>query len=130
MVKYDDIYKEYSGVIELKYKDFKIINKKIYITNKNFIEKNKGLIVFYAPWCKHCNIMGDDYSELAIVYKNIFPLGAVNIEDINNNNDLLSSAAKIKTYPTIKKIGKNGLLQNYDTKFNKDNIVYYISILS
>jgi hypothetical protein len=43
---------------------------------------------------------------------------------------LLSSAAKIKTYPTIKKIGKNGLLQNYDTKFNKDNIVYHISILS
>jgi hypothetical protein len=72
--------------------------------------------------------MGDDYSELALTYKNIYPIGAVNTEDIKNNNDLLSSIANIIQYPTIKKISKDGLLENFDTEFNKNNILYYINI--
>jgi thiol-disulfide isomerase/thioredoxin len=126
MVRYEDIYHDYSGVVELKYKDFEIKDKKIFIKNKNFL--NKGFIVFYAPWCSPCKRMGDDYSELALTYKNIYPIGAVNTEDIKNNNDLLSSIANVKQYPTIKKISKDGLLENFDTEFNKNNILYYINI--
>lgn len=126
MVKFDDIYQDFSGVFELKFKDFNIINNKLYIMNNNFI--NKGLIVFYAPWCKHCNDMSDEYSELACTYLNKFPLGAVNCEDLPNKNDLLASYANVTKYPTIKKVGKNGLISNFDNNFIKNNIIYHINI--
>jgi thiol-disulfide isomerase/thioredoxin len=126
MLKYDDIYNSYSGVIELKYKDFKINKGKLYINNKIF--KYKGLIVFYSPLCTHCNTMSDEYSDIASVYLNKYPIGAVNCEDIDNKNDKLAKVAKINKYPIIKYINNKGLLKDYDTKFIKNNILYFINI--
>lgn len=126
MLNYDDIYNSYSGVIELKYNDFKIINKKLYINNNNF--KKKGLIVFYSPLCNSCNKMSDEYSEIASLYLNKYPIGAINCEDINNKNDKLAKIAKINKYPNFKYINNKGLLKDYDTKFIKNNILYFINI--
>ena len=63
---YNNIYGiDKGGVIELKFKDFKIKNKKLYINNKYFNE-NKGLIVFYAPWCDHCVKMSDSLISISM----------------------------------------------------------------
>ncbi len=117
-----DIYKDSSGVIELKNKDFSINSKKV--TNKNFKNKN-GLIVFYAPWCNHCQKMAEMWSDLSVQFKNIFILGAVNCEDVNNYP--IRNKLKIRMYPTVKYVTKNGTLYNYEGKMDKDDIIYFIT---
>ena len=85
MSSYKNIYGENKGIIELKYKDFIVKKNKLFINNK-FFDENKGLIIFYAPWCSHCKKMSDYLIDLALDNLNIFPIGSVNIEDIKNEN--------------------------------------------
>ena len=124
---YNNIYGKNNGVIELKFKDFKIKNKKLYINNKYFNE-NKGLIVFYAPWCNHCIKMSDSLISISIDNLNIFPIGAVNIEDTKNKNFKLTKLAKVTQIPTIKYIDKDGSLKDYNFDYNIDNLRYFINL--
>ncbi len=127
---YQDIYGENTGIIELKYKDF-IFNKKnksLICNHPIFKNIKKGIIIFYAPWCNHCINMYDDIIELSINYMNVFPIAVVNIEDIENKNDLLTSNAYVTKYPTMKVLNKNLILENYNNDLTKDNITYYINM--
>ena len=58
LILYKDIYGMDKAIPELKLKDFKYNKKKLTINNDYFSE-NKGLIIFYAPWCKHCKNLSD-----------------------------------------------------------------------
>ena len=121
-----NIYGIEKGIIELKYKDFIISKNKIKINNDFF--DNKGLIVFYAPWRKHCQGISTDLINLSNDNLYIFPIGAVNIEDIKNENHLLSKKAKIKQIPTIKYINSKGYLLDYKYDINIDNLKYFINM--
>ena len=124
---YKDIFSIEKGIIELKLKDFIYINKKLFIKNNYFIDK-KGLIMFYAPWCKHCHKLSELLIDLALSNTNLFYFGSVNCEDIENKNDYLCSYANIKKFPTLKIILEDGSIEDYKSEYNADNLIYYINI--
>lgn len=115
------LYPKYTEVINLTDKDFKIDGRKVKIINKHFKDK-MGLIVFYAPWCIHCKNMVEMWSDLAIQFKNIFPIGAVN----SDREEEISNKLKIRYYPTIKVVTKKGNISNYKGRMDKDELIYYI----
>ena len=123
---YKNIYGIEKGIIELTLKDFILKKKKLFINNDYFNEK-KGLIVFYAPWCKHCIKLSDLLVELALSNINIYYFGAVNVENIKDGNDYLSVYGNIKKLPTLKYIDKKGKLIDYTFKYNYDNLIFFIN---
>ena len=123
---YKNIYGNNDNVLELKYKDFKINKREISLINNNF-KNNQSLIIFYAPWCSHCQKMYDDVRELSISNMYKFNIGAVNINDNKNKNYLLSDFLKIKSIPTAY-IVKNNKLENFDKELSFENLFYYIII--
>ena len=124
---YKNIYGKNKGIIELKYKDFIVKKNKLYINN-NFFDENKGLIIFYAPWCSHCKKMSDYLIDLALDNLNIFPIGSVNIEDTKNKNYKLTQIAQIKQIPTIMYISNDGSLKYYKYDISIENLKYFINM--
>ena len=123
---YKDIYNKNDHIKEFKYKDFTIKKDKIIIKNKKFLE-NKSLIIFYAPWCGHCKNIAKDVRELAMTNLYKFNIGAVNISDIKNKNDLLSDFLDIQSIPTAYVI-KNRQLVKLDNPVNFETLFYYINM--
>jgi thiol-disulfide isomerase/thioredoxin len=127
---YGDLYEKETSVMELKLKDFSYdkSHKILRCTHPAFTGLKRGIIIFYAPWCPHCNKIYDDIVELSLNYMNIFPIGVVNIEDSKNKNDLLTNYAEVTKYPTMKILDKEMIVRNYNNEITKDNITYYVNM--
>lgn len=127
---YADLYEQETSVTELKLRDFEYdaTNKILRCKNPAFTGLKRGIIIFYAPWCPHCNKIYDDVVELSLNYMNIFPIGVVNIEDDKNKNDILTHYAEVGKYPTMKIIDREMIVRNYNNDITRDNITYYINM--
>jgi thiol-disulfide isomerase/thioredoxin len=123
---YKNIYGLDKGIIELTLQDFIYKKNKLYINNSYFSER-KGLIIFYAPWCKHCVKLSDTLINLALSNINLFNFGSVNVENTEKGNDYLSIYANINRLPTIKYINKDNYLVDYPFEYNIDNLVFYVN---
>jgi len=124
---YNNIFGEEKGILELTLKDFIYKDNKLYINNSYFYQ-NKGLIIFYSPLCKHCNKLSETLINIALSYLNLFGIGSVNTENIEDGNDYLSVYAKITDVPTIKYINEKGIIVDYPHSYNADNFLFYINM--
>ena len=59
-----------------------------------------------------------------------FYICALNSDNLKDKNDHITSKLKLKEYPTILTISKNGSLKIYNNSITRDNIQYYISLNS
>ena len=129
LINFKNIYGEETGIIELKYKDFQINKSSIKIKNNFFDHNNyKGFIIFYAPWCKHCVELSSEFINLAQDNLYIFPIGAINIEDVKNKNDKLAQKFKIEQIPTVKYIDSKGIIKDYPYDISIENLRYFINM--
>jgi thiol-disulfide isomerase/thioredoxin len=124
---YKNIYGEEKGVSELILSDFRYENKNLFINSKHFSE-NKGLIIFYAPWCTFCKKISDLFLDIAVSNTNLFNFAAVNTENIENGNDYLALYANITKIPTIKYINNDGKIMDYEYEYTYDNLLYFINV--
>jgi thiol-disulfide isomerase/thioredoxin len=127
---YHDLYGDHVGVKELKMRDFHYNSEKktLTILEPIYQELKRGIIIFYAPWCRHCNDIFDDVVELSVAYSNVFPIMVVNIEDLENHNDNLTRYAKVKKYPSVRIVNAKGIVEDVSLQLTKDSIHYYINM--
>jgi thiol-disulfide isomerase/thioredoxin len=124
---YKNIYGEEKDVPELILSDFIYENKNLFINCKYFSE-NKGLIIFYAPWCTFCKKISDLFLDIAVSNTNLFRFAAVNTENIEDGNDYLALYANINKIPTIKYINNDGKIVDYEYEYTYDNLLYFINV--
>ena len=95
------------------------------LKNHQFKDKN-GILVFYAPWCRHCQSSSSMWKTISSTFKNKFPIGVVNCDDFDNQNFKLLKTFNIKAYPTIKFVSKSGKVLDFDIGDTMDEIIYFI----
>ena len=70
--------------------------------DKEVIESNDiWLILFYAPWCGHCQAFSPEYEKAAKAAKGIFKIGAVDAD----KEKALGGRYDIRGFPTVKFFG-------------------------
>ena len=121
----ENLYDEYSSVIELTNNSFIKKKDEFYLKN-DFFKNKKGLIVFYAPWCGHCVNMKMTWIEISRIFKNKFSIGAVNCENKQMNNHKLRKNMKIIGYPTIKYVNKKGKIFDYNGLNSINELIVFI----
>ena len=111
-----------------KYDKFYYKNKKLYIKNKNFL-KNKGFVIFYAAWCSHCKKITNLMYKFKNEYINILNIGAVNVENVKNKNDIIACNANVTTLPHLMYINDvdNSLIM-YNFPITEENIFYFLNM--
>jgi thiol-disulfide isomerase/thioredoxin len=128
--KFQNLYTHDSGIIELKYSDFIFKNRnKIFYLKNDINNINNGIIMVYAPWCKHCKSIADEFSKMSYDYMNIFYLGVINAEDLKNKNDILANKLGVSEYPKFFKLSNKIEVKFIEYDFKSiDDIKFYISL--
>lgn len=102
-------------------------NKNVNLFLKKSIRGDKrGLILFYTPWCKSCENFKYKWSEIALLFKNRFFIGAVNVENSIYENEIVRSQLKIKSYPTIMFVTKTGKVSIFKGSRDINEITEFI----
>ncbi len=122
-----NLYDEKKGIPDLTYNDFYYKNKKLYIKNPKFIN-NKGFVVFYAAWCSHCKKLTNLMYKFQNEYVNILNIGAVNVENVKDKNDIIACNAKVTTLPHLMYINDDNSLTTYDFPITEENIFYFLNM--
>ncbi len=98
-----DLFDKTKKIIKLTDKDFK--NN---IVIKSELKNNNGLLLVYANWCSHCQQMKNTWIQLSIISDktSICVLSSEKYPEVVEN-------LKVKGFPTIFEINKNGKLKMF-----------------
>ena len=110
------------SIVNLNYKNFKVINKDVYINNKG----TPGMLLIHANFCGHCVRFMPKYKELAKYLGTSFKCYAIESEDMN---DSLSKSLEVQYFPTIKFIDQNGKIMGTfpsEQERSVENLLKYI----
>ena len=92
--------------ISLSYSFFNSNSPVIVLNGDNFEKevvqsKDIWLILFFAPWCGHCQAFSPEYEKAAKALKGIFKIGAIDAD----KEKTISGKYGIKGFPTVKFFG-------------------------
>lgn len=124
----DNLYNPSDNVIELTNKDFAVDHLgRMKVIHRAFSGKD-GIIMFYAPWCPHCNSKEtkDLWKSLALAMGSSFPVAAVNCTNKAGRNDKVAEKAGVRGFPTIKLVTRNGTMVTYEGPRNRSALSQYI----
>ena len=68
----------------------------------------KTLVVTYAPWCKFCQGMEQEFEKFAAQYGNKIEIAKYRGDE---DREFIQTAFKAKSFPTISLIGEDGSIQ-------------------
>lgn len=106
-----------SGKI-LKASDFTIKGSDVFV---NKCDNNPGMLLIQATWCSHCVKFSSTFNEIADTIGQDFCCTSIENESLTEE---LSSALKVRGYPTIKFFAQDGkLISDYNKERSKDAIL-------
>jgi len=81
---------------------------------------NPWFIMFYAPWCPHCNRLKPIWEEVALLFE-----GEINFAFLDaDSNPRTKNKFRVKGYPTIYFLHENKT-RKYEGFRNKENITFF-----
>lgn len=118
-----NLYNKDGSVVELTANSFDLSQKKVVSPHFN---GRMGLITIYAPWCGHCRKMVDTWKDLGSMFRYRFVMAALNVENDIGGNREVAHKFKVKQYPTVKFVDKNGKVKNFNGLLTRDDLLYFI----
>ena len=131
---FKNVYGEDKNVPELVFNDFEMKNNNVCLKTRHdtAIKTDKCLIIVYAPWCGHCKRLADLIFNLADEYTNLFSFAAINIENLEQQNDKLKIMLNVTSVPTLffvdMSMNTDNIITLFDKQVNEENLVYFINI--
>jgi len=90
-----------------------------------FIKEHDALVMFYAPWCGHCNAMKPAYVDAAKLLHDDNANGVLAAVDATKSKDL-ASKQQVTGYPTLNYYRNGILVESYEKSRSVENLVQYV----
>lgn len=118
----ENLYNNKKGIIELNSDDLSFNkNNEIVSLHKDFLHK-AYMLLFYAPWCGHCQHMVDEVTKLGNeLHNENFVIGAINCDKQEN----VSNKFNIQGFPTIF-LSVGDKTEQYNGERNVDSFLDYL----
>ncbi len=99
----------------------------------NETRKGYWIVLYYAEWCPHCQIMKPEWQKFAEKYANDSSINVAELESEQMNSVGSEHRENVEGFPTIVCMNKGKPISKFDGPRNSDNIdsfakQYYSSI--
>lgn len=97
----------------------------IELTDHTFPTYKNKVVLFYAPWCGHCQEFKDTYKKIAKSVSSSYPLYVMDCTD-EENCVAIPKKYNIEGYPTILFVKEDGTSVPFEENRNEDNVLSWI----
>merc|ERR1719427_86991 len=99
-----------------------------HLTNNSFtdfIQDKEVLVMFYAPWCGHCNSMKQAYTDAAFALKQEEFPGLLAAVDATQAKELAKGEG-VKGYPTLRYYSNGEFVEKFQEERSVENMVKFM----